>query len=452
MENVLGGIGKIQPDSNSGFVFEKSRRHHELACEVIAGGVNSNVRLVERPLCFASASGSKLVDLDGNEYVDYALGMGPTILGHAPAELLAAVARSLGKGQLFAGQQRSELELAQLLRQCIPSAELVRIGMTGSEMVQAALRVARAYTGRSGFIKFEGHYHGWFDNVLVNHSGPPGHQTKGHSLPIRAATLGHAASSTQDTFVLPWNDLDVVADFLKSHGDSIAAIITEPVMFNCGAIEPRQGYLQSLRSLCDAHGIVLIFDEVITGFRLGLGGDQERFGVRPDLSLFAKAFGGGFPVAAIVGQREIMSLFASGVNHSGTYNCNAVSLVAAIATLELLRRDDGAVFDGIERIGSMLMSGVREIAQRRSVDLKVTGFGAAFHTQFTSESEVYDYASYKRGDAARLKRFLDALLLKGIRPTARGTWFVSAAHDERDVERTLSAVDAVLANDMGEVR
>lgn len=450
MQNARG-LGNKQTESTSDFGLEKSRRYHEMACEAIAGGVNSNVRLAGQPLCFASARGSRLVDLDGNEYIDYALGMGPTILGHAPAEVLADVSRSLENGQLFAGQHHSELELARLLKQCIPSAELVRIGMTGSEMVQAALRVARAHTGRSGFIKFEGQYHGWFDNVLLNQSGPPGDRTQGLPLPARAETRGHAASAAQDTFVLPWNDADAVADVLKSHGDRVAAIITEPVMFNCGAIEPRPGYLQSLRTLCDAHGVVLIFDEVITGFRLGLGGAQERFGIRPDLSIFAKALGGGFPVAAITGRREIMSLFASGVNHSGTYNSNAISLAAAIATLKVLRRDDGAVFDRIERIGGMLMSGIREIAQRRSLDLKVTGFDAAFHTQFTSEREVYDYASYMRGDAVRLKRFLRALLLRGIRPTSRGTWFVSAAHDESDVDRTLSAVDAVLANNLGEV-
>ncbi|RYE02835.1 MAG: aminotransferase class III-fold pyridoxal phosphate-dependent enzyme [Sphingomonadales bacterium] len=417
----------------------------------MAGGVNSNVRLGQQPLCFASASGSKLIDLDGNEYVDYALGMGPTILGHAPAHLIEAVGRSLGEGQLFAGQHSSELELATLLQECIPSAELVRIGMTGSEMVQAALRVARAHTGRRGFIKFEGQYHGWFDNVLVNQAGPPGDPSAGLPFPVRSQTPGQAPSAGLDTFVLPWNDADAVATFLETHGSEVAALITEPVMCNAGVIAPRPGYLEALRALCDQHGVVLIFDEVITGFRIGLGGAQGHFGVRPDLSTFAKAFGGGFPVAAITGRRDLMEMFANGVNHSGTYNSNLVSIVAGIATLEELKRDGGAVYGRIEATGNRLMTGIREIAARHAVNLKVTGFGAAFHTQFTDETDVHDYASYSRGDADLSKRFIDALLLKGIRPTARGTWFVSAAHDDSDVERTLAAIDAVLA-DLGEIR
>lgn len=445
MGDAMDRVVKASPEGDSGFVFEQSRRYHELACGVIAGGVNSNVRLGQQPLCFASASGSKLVDLDGNTYVDYALGMGPTILGHAPPGLLAAVSASLADGQLFAGQHSSELELARLLQQCIPSAELVRIGMTGSEMVQAALRAARAHTGRPGFIKFEGQYHGWFDNVLVNQSGPAGDVSQGVPLPIHIQTPGQAVSAVQDTFVLPWNDVDAVAELLARDGDRIAALITEPVMFNTGGVHPRPGYLQALRELCDRHGVVLIFDEVITGFRLGLGGAQELFGVRPDLSTFAKAFGGGFPVAAIAGRRDIMELFEQGVNHSGTYNSNLVSIAAGIATLEELMRDGGAVYGRIERIGGALMAGMNEIAQRRSADLRVSGFGSAFHTQFTREPEVYDYATYARGDAGRLKRFIDALLLKGVRPTSRGTWFVSAAHDEADVDHTLSAIDAVLA-------
>jgi glutamate-1-semialdehyde 2,1-aminomutase len=427
--------------------FQRSIAYHLAASGAIAGGVNSNVRLRGTPICFSRAAGSKLFDLDGNEYIDYALGMGPAILGHAPAQVLRAVRDSLDDGQLYAGQHPSELTLAKLIQAHVPSAELVRIGLTGSEMVQAALRVARAYTGRTHFLKFVGHYHGWFDNVLVNTSGSLNVDARQLPFKIHFQTAGQSQPAVSETYVLPWNDAAAIARFLISHGERVAAIITEPMMCNAGVILPRTGYLQILRSLCDKYGIVLIFDEVITGFRLGLGGAQARFGVIPDLSIFAKALGGGFPVAALAGCTRIMSLFANGfVNHSGTYNSNVVSVAAAIATLEQLAADNGSAYRKIESTGEQLIEGIRHIASRGSTNLKVIGCGAVFHTLFTDEAETFDYASYTRADAECQKKLLDALLLRGIRPTARGTWFVSAAHTALDVQRTLEAVDDVLAS------
>lgn len=442
-QDVAGCAAVGTPSQN----FDKSESYHRAASEAIPGGVNSNVRLGNLPLCFASGSGSKLTDLDGNIYIDYALGMGPAILGHAPAPVTKAVEASLGLGQLFAGQHNSELRLARLLQTCVPSAELVRFGMTGSEMVQAALRVARAFTGKPGFIKFEGQYHGWFDNVLVNQSGPAGDVHKAFPLPIRLQTQGQSINATADTHVLPWNDEAAVARYLEENHGVIAAIITEPVMCNTGVIPPRPGYLEHLRAVCDKHNVVLIFDEVITGFRLGLGGAQARFGIRPDLSVFAKALGGGFPVAALAGRRDIMGLFGDGsVNQSGTYNANVVSLMAAVATVETLSEGNAAVYSRLEATGTKLIDGMREIAERRSIDMLVSGYGSVFHTAFTRDTEIYDYASHFRADAARQKAFIDALLKKCIRPTSRGTWFVSTAHSETDVDSTLSAVDEVLAD------
>ena len=434
-----------RPDNN--MEFSKSIAYHLEACAVIAGGVNSNVRLAGTPLCFARASGSKLFDLDGNEYVDYALGMGPAILGHAPAGVVRAVRDSLEEGQLYAGQHSSELVLAKLLQAHVPSAELVRIGLTGSEMVQAALRVARACTSRTHFVKFEGQYHGWFDNVLVNTNGSANDAAGPLPFPIHCQTAGQSLAAVSETYVLPWNDTTAIANFLDQHGTQVAAIITEPMMCNTGAILPRSGYLQALRSLCDKHGIVLIFDEVITGYRFGLGGSQARFGVKPDLSIFGKAIGGGFPVAALAGRADIMSLFGNGVvNHSGTYNSNRVSLAAAIATLEQLAADNASAYTKIESTGERLIDGIRKIASRRSSNLKVIGCPAVFHTLFTDLSETFDYASHLQADAGRQKMLIDALLLRGIRPTSRGTWFVSAAHTAADVELTLAAIDAILAS------
>jgi len=439
-----------RPSRHRPLSFDASAAWNAEAAQVIAGAVNSNIRLMGTPipLCFSHGEGPYLFDLDGNRHVDYALGMGPTILGHAPAAVCAAVAQSLGRGQLFAGQCSDELALGRLLVEMVPSAELVRIGMTGSEVVQAALRVARAFTGRRKVVKFEGQYHGWFDNILVSNAPPVA--AEGANLPLprepkleSRGQLGHGAA---EMLVLPWNDIAALESVIAAQGHEIAAILTEPAMCNTGAIPPRPDYLERMRELATRHGIVLIFDEVITGFRLGLGGAQERFGVTPDLSTFAKAMAGGFPVSALVGRADIMRLFAEGVNHSGTYNANLQSVVAAVATLDALRADGGAALERAEAAGERLIEGLRRLARDRNVPLRVEGWGTAFATFFApAELEVHDYQSFRRADAARLRDFLAALALQGIRPTGRGTWFVSTAHDAAAVEETLSAVERVLA-------
>ena len=418
-------------------------RYHELAKLRIAGGVNSNVRLGGNPLCFTSGHGARLTDVDGKIYIDYALGMGPNILGHAPPSVIADVSRTLSRGQLFAGQNTLELEVASAICNAVRSAELVRFGLSGSEMVQAALRLARAFTGRSEVIKFEGHYHGWFDNIFINNSGPVAADDP-IPRPHHLQSAGQSRSASDDVAVLPWNDAEILERYVAANGSRIAAIITEPVMLNTGGILPRDGYLKTLRRVASDHGIVLIFDEVITGFRVGLGGAQELFGISPDLSIFAKALGAGFPVAAMAGRRDIMELIASGrVNHSGTYNANVVSMSAALATLRALAGDDRAVYRRLQAAGSALIEGISGAARRTGVNLQVSGVPAAFHTCFASHS-IHDYASYTLADGARLRQFLAALLDRGVRPTGRGTWFLSAAHSDADIAETCAAVEAAL--------
>jgi glutamate-1-semialdehyde 2,1-aminomutase len=422
----------------------ESQRYHELAKTRIAGGVNSNVRLSSSPICFASGRGSHLTDVDGNVYIDYALGMGPSILGHAPAAVTEEVARTLGIGQLFAGQHVLEMELANKFCSCVRSAELVRFGLSGSEMVQAALRVARAHTGRPEIIKFEGHYHGWFDNILINQNGPIANEGDPLPRPHHLQSAGQSPHASDDVAVLPWNDFEAIDRYVNGNASKIAAIITEPVMLNTGGILPKQGYLQHLRRVTKAHNIVLIFDEVITGFRVALGGAQELYEVEPDLSVFAKALGGGFPVAALAGRREIMELFASGgVNHSGTYNANLVSVSAALATLRELSADGQAAYRRINALGGTLMEGIAASARRCGVDLQISGVPSAFHTCFAGHP-IHDYATYSRADHQRLGLFLAALLECGVRPTGRGTWFVSAAHTDSDIASTLDAVERAL--------
>ncbi len=436
-------MSTVSQQSNGDPAASEARRYHEMARLRIAGGVNSNVRLGASPLCFKSGQGARLTDVDDKVYIDYALGMGPNILGHAPPAVIAEVARTLSLGQLFAGQNTLELELANAFCDCVPSAELVRFGLSGSEMVQAALRVARAFTGRTEIIKFEGHYHGWFDNVLINNSGPV---AAGDPIPRvhHLQSAGQSRAASDDVAVLPWNDAAVLERYVAANASRIAAIITEPVMLNTGGILPSDGYLQTLRRVASEHGIVLIFDEVITGFRVGLGGAQEFFGVAPDLAVFAKALGAGFPVAALSGRRDIMELIASGrVNHSGTYNANMISMSAGLATLRALAADKGAVHRRLNAAGGALMQGIAAAAKRAGVALQVSGVPAAFHTCFASHA-IHDYASYTRADGARLSRFLAALLARGIRPTGRGTWFLSSAHTDADIAETLSAVEAAL--------
>ena len=422
----------------------QSRHYHELAKARIAGGVNSNVRLSNAPVCFASGKGSRLTDVDGNVYIDYALGMGPTILGHAPPPLRRKSRAHSRSGSSLPGSTRSSWSSRTNSVPASSRRSSFRFGLSGSEMVQAAIRVARAYTGRPEIIKFEGHYHGWFDNILINMNPPVAAEGNPIPRPRHLQSGGQSAHASDDFAVLPWNDAGAIDQYVGANASRIAAIITEPIMFNTGGILPKPGYLEHLCRVTKEHGIVLIFDEVITGFRVALGGAQELYDIKPDLSVFAKALGAGFPVAALGGRRDIMEMFASGgVNHSGTYNANLVSLSAALASLRELSANDQAAYKRINSAGKALMEGIAAAGRRHGADLQVSGLPSAFHTCFTSRP-IHDYATYSTANQKKLALFLSALLESGVRPTSRGTWFVSAAHTDADVASTLDAVEQAL--------
>ena len=427
-------------------VRSKSAAYSNEAVGIIAGGVNSNVRLLGGPplLCFSGARGAHLTDLDGNDYIDYSLGMGPAILGHADAVVTGAIAGVLELGQLYAGQTDLELKLARRIQQHVPGAELVRLGTTGTEMVQTALRVARAATNRRRIVKFSGHYHGWMDNILTNEVNFFVEAADAIS-PARQQTGGQSIAALTDTVVLPWNDIEVVRAYVKRFGRETAALIMEPVLCNTCVIPPVPGYLENVRELCDQEGIIFIIDEVITGFRLGLRGAQGLLGVSGDLSIFAKALGGGAPVAALAGRRALMSLIGSGaVNNSGTYNSNVIGLSAGIAVVDKLGAQNGAVYKHISHIGQQLLDGMHAIARESQDNLIVQGYPSVFNTAFGELRQITTVDEYRRCDEARQKRFLAALLDKGVRPMARGTWFVSAAHTEVEVGATLDAVRSAL--------
>jgi glutamate-1-semialdehyde 2,1-aminomutase len=387
----------------------------------IPGGVNSNVRLANADRFFARGAGPWLWDVDGNAYIDYALGMGPTIFGHANPAIDAAVSLACADGMVFAGQNALEVHAAERLCELLRWPDRVRLGMTGTEMVQVALRLARAATGKQRFVRFAGHYHGWVDNVLL---APGEGRVPGSS--------GQALGSLDKMVLVRWNDAEALERELDAQGDQIAAVIMEPVMLNTGAAEPLPGYLERVREACTRHGVVLVFDEVITGFRVALGGAAERYGVTPDLATYGKALAGGWPVAAIAGRAEIMDLLADGtVNHSGTFNGSVMASAATIATLALLEADPP--YARMDSYGSRLMAGLREAAERHDLALNVDGVPAAF------AATLVELPGTAEADLPAL--LADVLADAGIWTTSRGLWFVSAVHRDAELEETLSRID-----------
>jgi len=425
--------------------FSHSERLWDESKRFLAGGVSSMLRSASKPLplFFRAASGSRLTDVDGNSFIDYTLAWGPLILGHSHPEVVNAVAGQLAQFQLLGAQHDLEVRVARKLCEVIPCAERVAFSSTGSEAVQLAFRLAREFTGRRRILKFEGHYHGWPDGVLVSYR--PALAPDSNYDP-QLGSGGQTPSVVDDVVVLPWNDLDRVRELLKRHPDQIAAIILEPVLCNSSCLMPAPGYLQTLRDVCNQFGVLLIFDEVITGFRVALGGAQELFGVVPDLATFGKAVAGGFPLSLVGGKSEIMDLIsARRVVHAGTFNGNPIVLAAAEATVDALSRDHGAALNRIRRHGDLLMSGIRRRAQDTQIPLLVNGVGAAFHLSFTTRMEMRSYRDTLDCDIPKRDAFLQAMLERGIYLLSDGRWYISAAHDETDIQHTLAAVDECLA-------
>ena len=428
---------------------EKSREMFERSKRSLVGGVSSWIRGKEPvPLFFKSGKGSKLYDVDGNEYIDYILGQGPAIFGHAPDFLREAVIEGMRKGQMFGGQHEAEIRVSETMQKIVPCADLVRFSTSGTEAVQSVLMLARGYTGRTKVIKFEGHYHGWMDNINYQPNPAALDAEPDEVLAPVVFSAGVAPSTSDSLFVLPWNNIDVLRRTVDEHPDEIAAIITEPIMCNSNVIFPKPGYLEEMRSLCDERGIVLIFDEVITGFRVALGGAQELLGVTPDLATFAKAMAGGFPVSMIAGRREIMSrLEDSSVWHGGTANGNFQAMYAVEAELEKLMEDDGAVYKQLYEMSTRLMEGLRALAQKHEHPMLIQGPGPSFYLTFTEAEEITDYRSNaKNEDESKYGRFREAMLERGVRLNVAGQWYVSTAHTAEDVEKTLASADEAMAS------
>jgi glutamate-1-semialdehyde 2,1-aminomutase len=410
----------------------------------LAGGVSSSLRRKARPypLYFDHGAGSHIVDVDGNEFLDYTLAWGPLILGHSPPEVIDAVSRQLSKGFTFGAQHDLEYEVAERLTGIIPCADLVCFANSGTEVVQTALRLARAATGRLKFLKFEGHYHGWADNVLVSYLPSEAELRASDGYPV---AVGLGQRPHEDVLIAGWNDAAAVEAAFRAHPADISAIICEPMLCNAGCIPPEPGFLEFLRRITREHGALLIFDEVITGFRLHLQGGQGYYSVTPDLATYAKAVGGGAAFSCLAGASEFMSLIATGkVVHAGTLNGNPLALAAVKATLDVLARDAGAIYEGLWRRGEKLRSGLETILRSNGLDVITSGGGPVFQLSFM-DRRARNYRDTLAADKALYSNFALALLDEGILAIPDGRWYISTAHSDSDIDATLDAVRRVFA-------
>jgi glutamate-1-semialdehyde 2,1-aminomutase len=421
---------------------QRSRAVFAEAQRYMPGGVNSPVRSFRGvggdPVVVASGAGSRITDADGNQYIDYCGSWGPLILGHAHPAVVEAVSNAAKNGLTFGAATEAEVELARLVCDAVPSIDMVRFVSSGTEATMSALRVARAFTGRSKIVKFEGCYHGHADGLLVQ----AGSGVATLALPDSA---GVPPAYAAETLVAPYNDVAAVEALFAQRRDEIAAVIVEPVAANMGVVPPAPGFPQRLRDLCDANGALLIFDEVITGFRVGLGGYQALCGVLPDLTCLGKVVGGGMPVGAYGGRREVMQLVAplGPVYQAGTLSGNPLAMAAGLATLRELSRP--GVFEALEARAARLEAGMRAAASRHEVEAQVNRVGSLM-TLFFTDAPVTDYASARMCDTDRYARFFHALLDAGVYfpPSQFEAAFVSLAHTDADIDATLSAIDAAL--------
>jgi glutamate-1-semialdehyde 2,1-aminomutase len=424
---------------------ERSRQLFEEGRHKLVGGVASALHKAEweeYPIFIERALGSRIYDVDGNEYIDYFGAYGPMILGYCPSAVDQAVIEQIGRGSLFAAPFEQLNQLSNKLTQIIPCADLVSYACTGTEANMLNFRLARAYTGKNKIIKFEGHYHGWSDEEWISHNPPSVKMLGPRNNPWKVlSSAGQRLAALDDVIVLPWNDLDLVQQAVKRHGHEIAAIITEPVMCNAELVMPNPGYLEGLRAITGENEIVLIFDEVITGFRLALGGAQQYYGVVPDLSTFAKAVAGGYPLAGVVGKREILE---AGVQPVGTFNANPIAVAASLATITELEKP--GVYEHMARITRRLAEGVKEIARREGIALYSASIASIWQLQFGISEPMTDYRDTLKVDKAQYQRFRTICLERGLRfHPSRGRFYTSAAHTDEDVDRTLEIVGEVLS-------
>ncbi len=415
-----------------------SARLYDRAVTLMPGGVSSPVRAyAPYPAFIASAQGCHLTDVDGNGYIDYCMGFGPLILGHAHPEVVEAVRQQAGQGMLYGAPTEQEVMMAERIVRHVPSAEMVRLVNTGTEATMHAIRLARGHTGRDGIVKMAGGFHGAHDSVLVK----AGSGATTHSAPD---SLGVPRSVTEHIHIVPYNDLDAMTSLLESKGDELAAVIMEPVLGNVGPIPPRNGYLEGIRRLTRQHDVLLIFDEVITGFRLSMGGAQSRLGIVPDMTVLGKVAGGGLPIGVFCGPKDLMEQVSpvGKVYQAGTFSGNPMSLAAGLATLDVLERGDHAT---LEAKGDAMRAGLEDMVQDLGIVAKVQGIGSMYQL-FLGRDLVENYDQARGCDVARFMRLFHAMAKRGVHlpPSQFETNFLSTAHGEEDIEHTLDAYASAL--------
>jgi glutamate-1-semialdehyde 2,1-aminomutase len=429
---------------------ERSVRLFDRARLLVAGGISSQIRVNEPadvPLFFTHARGSRMWDVDGNEYIDYIQGMGPNLFGHSPEFINRQVREDMEKGYIFAAQFERELEVAEMALNMIPMEDAtVRFASSGTEIDQLLFRTMRGFTGRPKIIKFEGHYHGWMDSVNWS-VHPPLNEAGPEDAPLAVGeSAGMEQATAEGLVICQWNDLEKLEKAFSDHRGEIAGIITEPILANTNCIFPAPGYMEGMQRLCRENGALLAFDEVITGFRVAAGGAQEMLGIIPDLATYAKAMAGGFPIAMIAGRRDVMDYIGNGtVYHGGSFNSNVMSIAAAYASLKYIQDGGAEFYRNLNEKGHRLMDGLRSVAKSQESDLHVQGLGSVFAISFTTKYEIMNWRDHARNcDDEKYGRFAREMLKKGIRLASNGRTHLSSAHTNKDIDETIAAVAAVL--------
>jgi glutamate-1-semialdehyde 2,1-aminomutase len=424
----------------------RSQQLYRRARELIPGGVNSPVRsYFPNPLFVASAKGSRFRTVDGEEYIDYCMAYGALLDGHAPAELIEALKTVLEKGTVYGQPTEMEVELAELITSLVPSMEMVRLVNSGTEATMHAIRLARAFTSRKKVLKFEGGFHGSHDSVLVK-AGARG------SILGSPSSEGVPKDTAKNTLVTRYNDEKTTSKVLRDHAGEIAAVIVEPVMGNLGPIPPKPGFLETVREITEQKKIVLILDEAITGFRLALGGAQEYYEIQADLTILGKVLGGGLPLSAFGGRRDIMERLAplGQVYQAGTFSGNPVSVAAGVTTLESLKKRSGQLYPRLEKMGHELRKGITDLAESMKTPVQVNGVGSMFQVFFT-ERPVTDFHSAKSSDPDSYQRYFRSLLASRVfvPPSQFETCFLSSAHSEDEIRGSLEAIGVALKTASG---
>jgi len=420
--------------SNSKNLFEKAK-------ELMPGGVNSPVRAFKpHPFFTSHAYGSKLYDVDDNFYIDYCLAYGPLILGHAHPRILESVKNQLDRGVIYGTPTEQEVKMADLITNIFPSMEMTRLVNSGTEATMHAIRAARGFTGRDKIIKFEGCYHGAHDYVLVKAGS--GASTFGSP-----TSLGIPNDTIKNTVVLPFNDIESFIEAIRENRNTIAAVILEPVIGNAGLILPKEGYLQEIRSITENENIILIFDEVITGFRMGLGGAQEYFNIIPDMTTLGKIMGGGFPIAAYGGKKEIMSMISplGKIYQASTLSGNPVSVVAGLTALNILSEGKNTIYDQLEEKCNKIKKGLSRIVEDYNISAQINSIASMFQIFFT-DKPVVDYDTANLSDRVKFMDYQNELMNQNVfvPPSQYETCFVSSAHTNEDIQLTLEAMDKAL--------